>query len=195
MNGVQESIYSAEKDVQQMNSRVQREQEDLQRRAANLADSGLKQEAEAQRLQLERRSWQEGEAERSRLDAAARESKQQAQHLKVTSHAPDSLTTSCLLFPTHHLGILFAATCAAMCLYRHQQAGCRVPVQPSTARHQPACTNCVFPSQSFSSGLLPVAVWQSNDAPAQPMVEQQDIEPRFVIVHLAAIIISSISAI
>lgn len=66
-----------------MSGRVQREQEDLQRRASALAETGLKQEAEAQRLQLERRSWQDGEAERSRLDAAARESKQQAQHLKV----------------------------------------------------------------------------------------------------------------
>ena len=81
--GLQESIYSAEKDVQQMSSRTQREQEDLQRRAVGLADTALKQEAEAQRLQLERRSWQDGEAERSRLDSAARESKQQAQHLKV----------------------------------------------------------------------------------------------------------------
>lgn len=80
---MQEAIYSAEKDVGQMSSRVQREQEDLQRRAASLADNGLKQEAESQRLQIERRSWQDGEAERSRLDAAARESKQQAQHLKV----------------------------------------------------------------------------------------------------------------
>lgn len=79
----QESIFSAEKDVQQMSSRVQREQEDLQRRAAVLADTALKQEAEAQRLQLERRSWQDGQAERSQLEAAARESKQQAQHLKV----------------------------------------------------------------------------------------------------------------
>ena len=80
---MQDSIYSAEKEVQQMSGRVQREQEDLQRRASALAETGLKQEAEAQRLQLERRSWQDGEAERSRLDAAARESKQQAQHLKV----------------------------------------------------------------------------------------------------------------
>ena len=82
-HAMQEAIYSAEKDVGQMSSRVQREQEDLQRRAASLADTGLKQEAESQRLQMERRSWQEGEAERLRLDAAARESKQQAQHLKV----------------------------------------------------------------------------------------------------------------
>jgi hypothetical protein len=80
---MQEAIYSAEKDVAQMSSRVQREQEDLQRRATSLADTGLKQEAESQRLQMERRAWQDGEAERSRLDAASRESKQQAQHLKV----------------------------------------------------------------------------------------------------------------
>lgn len=66
-----------------MSARVQREQEEVQRRVASLAESGLKQEAEAQRLLLERRSWQDGEAERSRMDAAARESKQQAQHLKV----------------------------------------------------------------------------------------------------------------
>lgn len=85
---VQESIYSAEKDVQQMSSRVQRELEDLQRRAAVLADTALKQEAEAQRLQLERRSWQDGQAERSQLEAAARESKQQAQHLKVNALSP-----------------------------------------------------------------------------------------------------------
>ncbi len=80
---MQEAIYSAEKDVAQMSSRVQREQEDLQRRATSLADTSLKQEAELQRLQMERRAWQDGEAERSRLDAAARESKQQTQHLKV----------------------------------------------------------------------------------------------------------------
>lgn len=80
---MQEAIYSAEKDVAQMSSRVQREQEDLQRRATSLADTGLKQEAESQRLQIERRAWQDGEPERLRLDAAARESKQQAQHLKV----------------------------------------------------------------------------------------------------------------
>ena len=85
---MQEAIYSAEKDVAQMSSRVQREQEDLQRRATGLADAGLKQEAESQRLQMERRAWQDGEAERARLDAAARESKQQAQHLKV--HRPSS---------------------------------------------------------------------------------------------------------
>lgn len=66
-----------------MSSRIQREQEDLQRRAAALAETGLKQDAEAQRLQLERRSWQDGQAERSHLESAARESKQQAQHLKV----------------------------------------------------------------------------------------------------------------
>lgn len=69
-----------------MSSRIQREQEDLQRRAAALADTALKQEAEAQRLQMDRRSWQDGEAERSRLDSTARESKQQAQHLKVSPH-------------------------------------------------------------------------------------------------------------
>ena len=80
---MQEAIYNAEKDVGQMSSRVQREQEDLQRRAAALADTGLKQDAAELRLQMEQRTWQEGEAERSRLDAAARESKQQAQHLKV----------------------------------------------------------------------------------------------------------------
>ena len=80
---MQEAIYKAEKDVGQMSSRMEREQEDLQRRAASLADTGLKQEAELQRLHMERRAWQDGEAERSRLDAAARESKQQAQHLKV----------------------------------------------------------------------------------------------------------------
>ncbi len=85
---MQAAIYSAEKDVAQMSSRVQHEQEDLQRRATSLADTGLKQEAESQRLQMERRAWQDGEAERSRLDAAARESKQQAQHLKV--HKPPS---------------------------------------------------------------------------------------------------------
>lgn len=79
----QEAIYSAEKDVQQMTSRVQREQEDLQRRAAALSDTALKQEAEKQQLQMERRSWHDGEAERLRLDAAAREIKQQTQHLKV----------------------------------------------------------------------------------------------------------------
>ena len=84
---LQEAIYSAEKDVGQMNSRVQREQEDLQRRAATLADTGLKQEAEKQRLQLERQSWHDGEAERTRLDAAAREIKQQTQHLKVAPAA------------------------------------------------------------------------------------------------------------
>ncbi len=80
---MQEAIYSAEKDVAQTSSRVQHEQEDLQRRATSLADTGLKQEAESQRLQMERRAWQDGEAERLRLDAAARESKQQAQQLKV----------------------------------------------------------------------------------------------------------------
>ena len=80
---LQEAIYNAEKDVQQMSGRVQREQADLQRRAATLADTGLKQEAEKQRLQLERQSWDAGEAERLRLDAAARDIKQQTQHLKV----------------------------------------------------------------------------------------------------------------
>lgn len=78
-----------------MSSRIQREQEDLQRRAAALADTGLKQEAEAQRLQMERRSWQDGEAERSRLDSAARESKQQVQHLKVAPfsfHRPHTVS-------------------------------------------------------------------------------------------------------
>ena len=94
---IQESIYSAEKDVQQMNSRVQREQEDLQRRAAVLADTALKQEAEAQRLQHERHSWRDGQAERSQLEAAARESKQQAQHLKVCLLLPpvEQLPCSC----------------------------------------------------------------------------------------------------
>ena len=67
----------------QLSSRVQREQEEVQRRAGQVGDTALKQEAEAQRLQLEKRAWQEGEAERLRLDAAARESKQQANHLKV----------------------------------------------------------------------------------------------------------------
>ena len=80
---LQEAIYSAETDLNQMSSRLQREQEDLQRHAASLAETALKQEAEAQRVQLERRSWQEGEPERLRLESSAREAKQQAQHLKV----------------------------------------------------------------------------------------------------------------
>lgn len=80
---MQEAIYSAETDLNQMSSRLQREQDDLQRHAASLAESAVKQEAEGQRIQMERRSWQEGEAERLRLESAAREAKQQTQHLKV----------------------------------------------------------------------------------------------------------------
>lgn len=80
---MQQAIYSAEADLGQVSSRLQREQEDLQRRAAGQAETALKQEAEAQRVLLERRSWQDGEPERLRLEAAAREAKQQAQHLKV----------------------------------------------------------------------------------------------------------------
>lgn len=82
---LQEAIYSAETDLNQMSSRLQREQEDLQRHAASLAETALKQEAEAQRVLLDRRSWQEGEPQRLRLDSSAREAKQQAQHLKVQS--------------------------------------------------------------------------------------------------------------
>ena len=84
---LQEAIYSAETDLGQMSSRLQREQDDLQRHAASLAESAVKQEAEAQRLQLDRRSWQDGEPDRLRLESAAREAKQQTQHLKVASTA------------------------------------------------------------------------------------------------------------
>lgn len=80
---MQEAIYSAETDLNQMSSRLQREQDDLQRHAAGLAETAVKQEAEGQRIQLDRRSWQEGEPERVRLESAAREAKQQAQNHKV----------------------------------------------------------------------------------------------------------------